>query len=82
MRNFVHHSKSGFVHHSKSGHVKSRHGSGIKAIVHHRHERHYDPNVEMLKESLHNLSLHSNPRMRKQSMTGGSMKKKSKYIVF
>lgn len=79
MKNFIR-ERHGFIHHTKSHFVHNSHGSGIKAIVHHRHMNHHDPNVEVLKESLHRISLRG--PQRKKKAVGGSMTKKSKYIIF
>jgi hypothetical protein len=73
--------RRGFIHHGKHNFMSHKQGSGIKAIVHHRHQRHHDPNVEILKESLHHLALKGRSRLHAEPK-GAAIKKKSKYIVF
>jgi hypothetical protein len=73
--------RRGFIHHSKGNFLGRKQGAGIKAIVHHRHQNHHDPNVEILKDSLQKLSLKGQSRLSAQPK-GAAIKKKSKYIVF
>ncbi len=63
------------AHNNKTHHGK---GSGFKTIVHHRVNNTHDPNVERLKESLHQLSIAAPGR----KSAGSGIKKPSKYIVF
>lgn len=74
--------RRGFIRHGKSNHVSHKQGSGIKAIVNHRHLQEHDPNVEVLKDSLHKLSLKGHSRLSSKPTGAGVPKKKSKYIMF
>lgn len=73
--------------HKKGGYVHKMHktqGSGIKPIVQKRHEEHHDPNLEILKNSLHELNIKGNVRLKGKAQGDGvaKLKKSSKYIVF
>ena len=54
------HKNSVRISHNVSGTQTKRHkGSGFKAVLHHRLADTHDPNIERLKQSLQNLSLHT-----------------------
>ena len=57
----------------------------MKPIIRKRHEEEHDPNLEILKESLHKLNLGGNARLKSKAVAGEGMpklKKTSKYIIF
>lgn len=80
MRSYFIHEKRGSIRHNKRGLVLQRSGGAIGEILHHRHQRENDPNIQMLRESLQKLTM--KPKAAFRLPAGGALGKKSKYIRF
>ena len=73
------HKKGAYVHK-----MHKTHGSGIMPIVHQRHEQQHNTNLEILKNSLHELNKKGNVRLKNKTPSENiaKIKKGSKYITF